>query len=100
MNTLFMLVAFHFVVRVGILIKVENGRKKFRCDSFRFPLSFIRFRICGPSRKGFFRPFPRDSVFYPELTRIYSVFYPVFNLCEICLEIDMFINLLITNYAC
>jgi len=52
------------------------------------------------NRRGVFPSISPESRFHPELTRIYSVFHPVFNLCEICLEIDMFINLLITNYAC
>ena len=57
-----------------------------------------RFRIYG-NGKGGFPSVSARSRFYTELTRIYSVFHLAFNLCEICLEIDMFINLLITNYA-
>jgi len=86
--------------------KVENGKKNpvptrsvfyFLASVFVFMGS--RFCIYG-NGKGFFPSISARSRFYPELTRIYSVFHPVFNLCEICLEIDMFINLLITNYAC
>jgi len=40
------------------------------------------------------------SHFYMELIRIYSVFYPIFNLHKICLKIDMFKNITITKYAC
>ena len=58
-----------------------------------------RFRIYENER-GFFLSVSVASHFHPELTRICCDFHPVFNLCEICLEIDMFINLLITNYAC
>ena len=87
-------------------IKVENGRKKSRSDPFRFLLSSIRFCISGirfriyGNGKGGFSSVSARCRFYPKLTRIYSVFHLVFNLCEICLEIDMFINLLIINYAC
>ena len=83
--------------------KVENGKKKSRSVFYFLASVFVfmgsRFRIYG-NGKGFFPSISARSRFYPELTRIYSVFHPVFNLCEICLEIDMFINLLIINYAC
>jgi len=40
------------------------------------------------------------SRFYMELTRIYSIFHPIFNLHKIYLKIDMFKNIPITKYAC
>ena len=39
------------------------------------------------------------SRFYMELTRIYSVFHPIFNLHKICLKINMYKNIPITKYA-
>ena len=89
--------------------KVENGKKKSRSVFYFLASVFVfmgsRFRIYGNrsiygNGKGVFPSVSARSRFYPELTRIYFVFHPIFNLCEICLEIDMFINLLITNYAC
>jgi hypothetical protein len=56
------------------------------------------FRIYG-NRKGVFSARFCGILFYLELTRIYSIFHRIFNLYGICLEIDMLINLLITNYA-
>ena len=41
-----------------------------------------------------------ESRFYMELTHIYSVFHPIFNLHKICLKIDMFKNIPITKYIC
>ena len=73
--------------------KVETGRVPFSTLFHPFPYQ-IRKQEMG------FPPVFAGSRFHPELTRIWSVFRRVFNLCEICLEIDMFINLLITNYAC
>jgi len=69
------------------------------CPIFYFvpPVSVFvgsRIRIYGNER-GVFPSVSAESCFHPELTRI----YPVFNLCEICLEFDMFIYLLVTNYA-
>ena len=83
--------------------KVENGKKKSRSVFYFLASVFVfmgsRFRIYG-NGKGVFPFVSARSYFYPELTRIYFVFHSVFNLCEICLEIDMFKNLLIINYAC
>ena len=47
------------------------------------------FRIYG-SRNEVSPSVSEESRFYMELTRIYSVFHPVFNLHKICLKIDMF----------
>ena len=86
-------------------VRVENGRKYSCSDPFRFLFLSVCFRICGI-------PFPylevemrflsvsEKSRFYMELTRIYSVFHPVFNLHKICLKIDMLKNIPITKYAC
>ena len=57
------------------------------------------FRIYG-SRNGISPSVSEESRFYMELTRIYSIFHPVFNLHKICLKIDMFKNIPITKYAC
>ena len=57
------------------------------------------FHIYGSRNK--ISPFVSEkSRFYMELTRIYFVFHPVFNLHKICLKIDMFKNIPITKYAC
>ena len=79
----------------------DKNRPKKSCSVFYFlPFVFVfvgsRFRIYE-NVKGVFPFVFARSCFYPELTRIYSVFHPVFNLCEICLEIDMLINLLISQ---
>ena len=58
-----------------------------------------RFRIYG-SKNEVSPSVSEKSRFYMELTRIYSVFHPVFNLHKICLKIDMFKNIPITKYAC
>ena len=58
-----------------------------------------RFRIYR-SRNEISPSVSEESRFYMELTRIYSVFHPVFNLHKICLKIDMFKNIPITKYAC
>jgi hypothetical protein len=57
------------------------------------------FRIYG-NRRRVFPSVSAGSRFHPDLTRIYYVLHPVFNLYGICLEFDMFINLLIANYTC
>ena len=58
-----------------------------------------RFRIYG-SRNEVSPSVSEESCFYMELTRIYFVFHLVFNLHKICLKIDMFKNIPITEYAC
>ena len=58
-----------------------------------------RFRIYR-SRNEVSPSVSEESRFYMELTRIYFVFHPVFNLHKICLKIDMFKNIPITKYAC
>ena len=58
-----------------------------------------RFRIYG-SRNEVSLSVSEESHFYMELTRIYFVFHPVFNLHKICLKIDMLKNISITKYAC
>ena len=58
-----------------------------------------RFRIYG-SRNEVSPSVSEEFRFYMELTRIYSVFHPVFNLHKICLKIDMFKNIPITKYVC
>ena len=60
-----------------------------------------RFHIYG-SRNEVSPSVSEESRFYMELTCIYSVFHPVFNLHKICLKIkiDMFKNIPITKYAC
>ena len=57
-----------------------------------------RFRIYRNGR-GVFLPVSAGYRFHPELTCIYSVFHP-FSIYMRYVEIDMLINLLITNYAC
>ena len=59
----------------------------------------FRFRIYG-SRNEISLSVSEESYFYMELTHIYSIFHPVFNLHKICLKIDMFKNILITKYIC
>jgi hypothetical protein len=90
-----------FFLHHGGVTSDENRRKKSCSDPFRFLFCSVCFRSCGILETGE-RVFPSVSVgscFHPDLTRMYSVFHPVLNLREICLEFDMFINLLIANYA-
>jgi hypothetical protein len=65
------------------------------------PFSTLFHRICEiPWERGFsicFRRIPFSSGIDPYL---FDFLYHIFNLGEICLEVDMFINILITNYAC
>ena len=56
------------------------------------------FRIYG-SRNKVSLSVSEKSRFYMKLTRIYSVFHPIFNLHKICLKIDMFKNIPISKYA-
>ena len=58
----------------------------------------FRFHIYG-SGNEVFSSVSEKSCFYMELTRIYSVFHPVFNLHKICLKIDMLKNIPITKYT-
>ena len=78
--------------------RVKNGRKYSRSDPFRFLFLSVRFRIYE-SRNEVSPSVSEESRFYMELTRIYSVFHPVFNLHKICLKIDMFKNISITKDA-
>ena len=68
------------------------------CPSVSIFVGF-HFRIYG-SRNEISPSVFEESRFYMELTRIYSVFHPVFNLHKICLKIDMFKNIPITKYVC
>ena len=51
---------------------------------------FVGFRFCIYGSRNEVSPSVSEkSCFYMELTRIYSVFHPVFNLHKICLKINM-----------
>ena len=71
---------------------------------FYFCLSvsvFVGFCFCIYRSRNKVSPSVSEKFrFYMKLTRIYSVFHPIFNLHKICLKIDMFKNIPITKYAC
>jgi hypothetical protein len=84
---------------------VENKQKKSRSDLSCFLFCSAGFVFVGScfciyeNGRGFSARF-RRILFLSRIDLYLFRFHPIFNLCEICLEIDMFINLLITNYAC
>ena len=94
----------HFPLALHVGLKTDGKNPVLTCSVFYFVPSvfvFVRSRFCiYGNERGVFPYVSVGSRFHPELTRICSFFHPVFNLCEICLEIDIFINLLIINYAC
>ena len=56
-----------------------------RWRSARFGIRGFRFYIYGNGRL-LFPPVYAEFCFYPELIRIFSVFHPIFNVREICLQ--------------
>jgi hypothetical protein len=97
-------IAFVIATHLGTLCqdKFENIRKNLVPFSILFYLfSYLWDFVSVFTRQemGFSACF-RKIPFHPELIRIYSLFHPMLYLREICLEINMSINLIITNYAC
>jgi hypothetical protein len=91
-NTPYIIQTLRSVVRLQILrTKVENGRKNpvLTHAVFYFVPSVLC--ICGISFS-----YLRER----EMGVIRPFFCPMFNLYEICLQIDMFVNLLIISFAC
>jgi hypothetical protein len=104
----YLLVLYKHIILTLCLANLLEGhprQNKSRWTHLVFYFCFACFCICGipfpflQKQERFFPHF-RGIPFWSGIDLHLFLFHPVFNLFEICLNIDMFINLLITNYAC
>ena len=89
---------------ISVSVTGSHKKKYIRLNKDGKNLVLIRlvFHFCLPVSvrvRGFLTHFC-GILFLPEIDLYLFYFYPIFSLYEICLKMDMFINLLITNYAC